>query len=79
MIALTVFKFRSSTALESIEHDGIALATVRFKNHPNDKYQYYPVTGAQVQRIADAKSCGKMFHVEIRDNPSVTMIRKLSE
>ena len=76
---IMTYKFRSSSALESITHDGIALATVRYTSNPSIAYQYYPVTGAQVKRIADARSVGKTFHEEIRDDPEITMIRKIQD
>ena len=75
---IATYKFRTSSALESIEHDGIALATVRFVDNPSNAYQYYPVTGAQVKRVADARSVGRMFHEEIQDAPEITMIRKIT-
>lgn len=68
---------RDSSALKEISHDGIALASVRFASNPNNIYQYYPVTLAQVQRIVNADSAGKMLHEEILKDKSIIMIRKI--
>lgn len=70
--------FRDSTCLREITHDGISLVSVRFASSPENIYQYYPVTLAQVKRIVNAESVGKMFHLEIQDNPEVIMIRKIA-
>ena len=76
---MTMFQsiFRDSSCLREISHDGNSLASVRFASNPENIYQYYPVTLAQVKRIVNAESVGKMFHVEIQDNPEVTMMRKV--
>lgn len=73
-----VQRIKKSSCLTEIWHDGIALMSVRFTSNPEPLYQYYPVTLAQVKRIINAESAGKMFHEEIRNDPDIVMIRKIT-
>lgn len=70
----TTYVVKHSSCISEISHDGVAIASVRFTSNPAAVYNYYPVTGAQVKRIASANSVGKMFHEEIATDREISIV-----